>query len=75
MDAENRRKQQNAASAYDKGLVQCLAYFLPTYEQGPDTYTPPSVSSASALPDNFAFRSGRRVTELEAMNLFLVRLT
>ncbi|KAF9045906.1 hypothetical protein BDZ89DRAFT_1058467 [Hymenopellis radicata] len=72
MKAEDRRKQQTAASDYDKALVKCLEYFLPAYEQGPDTtYTPPSGSS-STLPDNFAFRPGRRITELEAMNLFLL---
>ncbi|KAK0460691.1 uncharacterized protein EV420DRAFT_226051 [Desarmillaria tabescens] len=61
---------------YRTRLIVCLQQSVPDYETKPEKYTPPELGSTKdTLPANFAYRPATRgLTELEAMNLFLLRL-
>lgn len=59
---------------YRTQLEACLQQSVPDYDAKPQAYIPPRRGSTKdTLPADFAYRPAtRRLTELEAMNLFLV---
>ncbi len=62
------------AEKYRAQLRLCLQQSVPGYDAKSQTYIPPQLGSTKdTLPADFAYRPAtRRLTELEAMNLFLV---
>ncbi|KAK0218654.1 hypothetical protein IW262DRAFT_1046656 [Armillaria fumosa] len=69
------KKEDEAKSRkYADHLLGCLQRWVPDYSKRPSSYKPPKLGSTKdSLPENFAFRpSFRRITESEAMNLFLL---
>jgi hypothetical protein len=71
---ELAKKQQKHAKEYIQVLTTCLREALPDYDERPNSYAPPVKGLYDhTLPAKFTFRPcSRRITELEAMNLFLV---
>ncbi|KAK0484495.1 hypothetical protein IW261DRAFT_841064 [Armillaria novae-zelandiae] len=74
-----RRNQAQATSLkakeYQTQLTECLRESVPDFDAEPQTHILPQLGSTKdTLPDDFAYRPAiRRLTELEAMNLFLLR--
>ncbi|SJL10712.1 uncharacterized protein ARMOST_14105 [Armillaria ostoyae] len=64
------------AKEYRTQLEACLQQSVPDYDAKPQAYIPPQLGSTKdTLPADFSYRPAtRRLTELEAMNLFLLRL-
>ncbi|PBK90724.1 hypothetical protein ARMGADRAFT_1014409 [Armillaria gallica] len=64
------------AEEYRTQLEACLQQSVPDYDAKSQAYIPPQLGSTKdTLPADFAYRPAtRRLTELEAMNLFLLRL-
>ncbi|KAK0452954.1 uncharacterized protein EV420DRAFT_632793 [Desarmillaria tabescens] len=70
-----RKEDEEKSRKYASHLLRCLQRWVPNYAERPPLYEPPKLGSTKdTLPENFAFRSSfRRITEFEAMNLFLLR--
>ncbi|KAK0194623.1 hypothetical protein F5146DRAFT_444972 [Armillaria mellea] len=64
------------AEKYRAQLTACLQQSVPGFDAKQQGYVPPLLGSTKdTLPVDFAYRPAtRRLTELEAMNLFLLRL-
>ncbi|KAK0187310.1 hypothetical protein F5146DRAFT_1226835 [Armillaria mellea] len=67
--------EESEANKNRKVLTDCLTLWVPDYAETPASYEPPAFECTKpSLPNNFAMRPGSRlITELEAMNLFLLR--
>ncbi|KAK0440560.1 hypothetical protein EV421DRAFT_1737225 [Armillaria borealis] len=68
-------REETEARKNRKVLTDCLTLWVPDYAETPASYEPPTFEcTKTSLPNNFAMRPGSRlITELEAMNLFLLR--
>ncbi|PBK59438.1 hypothetical protein ARMSODRAFT_1090764 [Armillaria solidipes] len=68
-------REENEARENRNVLTDCLTLWVPDYAETPTSYEPPTFECTKpSLPNNFAMRPGSRlITELEAMNLFLLR--
>ncbi|KAK0447079.1 hypothetical protein EV421DRAFT_181665 [Armillaria borealis] len=68
-------RNKTRAAEYRAELEKCLRSWVSDYDITPQAYTPPQLGSTKdTLPQDFAYRPAtRRLTELEAMNLFLLR--
>ncbi|KAK0218652.1 hypothetical protein IW262DRAFT_1297811 [Armillaria fumosa] len=68
-------REENEARKNREDLMDCLRLWVPDYAETVASYEPPTFECTKpSLPDNFATRPGSRlITELEAMNLFLLR--
>ncbi|KAK0452951.1 uncharacterized protein EV420DRAFT_1645482 [Desarmillaria tabescens] len=68
-------REENEARKNRQVLTDCLTLWVPDHAETPASYELPTFEcTKSSLPNNFAMRPGSRlITELEAMNLFLLR--
>jgi hypothetical protein len=67
------RQERRNCEEYRKKLRECLSHHLPDWKTPNNDYQPPDDSEAVlGLPVGFEYLPGQMVTELEAMNLFLV---